>query len=587
MRRRSLSFRWHLALLGILVVVPIIVAAAAISALYVASERAGLERQTIATARDIASAVDRQLEGSIAALRTLALSQPLANGDFEAFHGQAAQIRGIIEAGVIGLRTADGEQVVNTALPFGTPLPRAVDPILRRADRLALEQQRPVVSDVYTGAATGQLFVAVVNPIVVKGAPYLLSLAIPPENIRRTMADSRTVPEDWLLVVTDSNHRVVARSRDHDRFVGATASPEFSSQLQGAEGTFTSTTLDGVRVLDAYTRSAVSGFTITAAVPATWAAAPLLRAIAVTALIAGLGVLCSVLLALAYGRYLTPPILALRNAALQLARRRSLQPIKVGIRELDAVSDAIGAASTDLERQDRAEQILINELNHRVKNSLVVVQSIAHQTLARASSMAGFGHAFSGRLVAFAKAHDALSETGWVSAELRDLVLRVCTPVAGDGRLQLEGPPVHLPARVVLTLGLVLHELATNAVKYGALTAAAGRVHIRWNVQKAVSEEPGILHLTWRESGGPVISPPGRRGFGSRIVLASIAEDLRGRASLDFPPEGACFRAEIPLGGTEQAVGRAPEPSGGLAAIARERGGKVQQGLIAAGPADE
>lgn len=585
MRRRSLIFRWHLALFGVLVMVPAILAAGAISLLYVASERDNLERQTLSAARDVAAAIDRQLGGGIAALRTLALSQELQRGDFAAFHPVAAQIKNIIEAGVIAVRTADGQQVMNTALPFGAPLPRTIDPVLRRADQQAVERQQPVVSDFYTGAATRVPFVAIVLPVVVQDEPYLLSLAIPPESFRRTVTESRSIPADWLVVVTDKANRVVARSRDHDRFVGAVASQEFAAQLRGTEGTFTSTTLDGIRVFDAYTRSAVADFTITAAVPMTQLSAPLIRALAVTALIAGLGLLCSVLLALAYGRHLTPPILALRDSALSLARRRALQPLKVGIRELDAVSDAIASASADLERQDRAERILINELNHRVKNSLAVVQSIAGQTLARSASVEGFAAAFSGRLVAFAKAHDALSETGWVSADLRDLVLRVCGPVAGEGRLSLEGPPVDLPARVVLTLGLVLHELATNAAKHGALAGAAGRILVRWDVRDVGGR---VLRVDWSELDGPPAATSARKGFGTQLILASIREDLRGGAELHVAADGARFRAEIPLDLADVAPFD-PERIGSAddSAMARDGRSQVEQRLVAAGPAEK
>lgn len=585
MPRRSFTFRWHLAAFGILVVVPIILAAAAISALYVASERASLERQTLAAARDVAASVDRHFEGAIASLRTLALSRALADGDFDGFYQQAVQIKGIIEAGVIGLRTPGGVQMVNTAIALGVPQRGAVDPILLRADRQALAERRSVVSDVYRGAVTGQPFVAVVQPVDVQGVEYVLSLAIPPENIRRTIAAGRTVPEDWLVVVTDRNHRVVARSRDHDRMVGVTASEEFSRQLRDPEGSFTSTTLDGVDVFDAYTRSAISGFVVTAAVPESWLAAPLQRALLVTALIAGLGVVCSLLLAFAYGRQLLPPIGVLRNSTLRLARRRAIEPVRVGIAELDAVSDAIASASSDLERQDRAERILINELNHRVKNSLTVVQSIAQQTLARAASTEGFRADFSGRLVAFAKAHDALSETGWVSADLRDLAQRVCGPVAGEGRLTLDGPPVDLPARIVLTLGLVLHELATNAVKYGALTTAAGRIAVRWDVRE--TRDQRSVHLRWSEQGGPMLAPPTRQGFGTRLILASIREDLRGTAELEFPSGGARLTAVIPLATPSaqfdpERIGSADDP-----AMPRDRGGKVEQRLVAASPSDE
>lgn len=154
-------------------ILPLLGAGAVISSFYVASERATTEQQTLATARDVAAAVERQLDGALAALRTLSLSHSMSERDFRAFHAQATGMVAIFPRGVVALRTADGQQLVNTALVFGAPLPKTKDSVLLDADAKALKTGQPVVSDLFTGMSTDRLFVAIVLPVTIGGQSHL------------------------------------------------------------------------------------------------------------------------------------------------------------------------------------------------------------------------------------------------------------------------------------------------------------------------------------------------------------------------------------------------------------------------------
>ena len=199
-----------------------------------------------------------------------------------------------------------------------------------------------------------------------------------------------------------------------------------------------------------------------------------------------------------------------------------------------------GSDVTDRVLGDRQQKLLLDELNHRVKNSLATVQAIAHQTLRSSPEPEQFRGAFESRLMALAATHDLLTATSWRGATLRDLLLSELQPFSPD-KYQLSGPEVDLTPAETLALGLVLHELATNAAKYGALSAPGGCVRLVW------SRFEGRLDLEWREQDGPEVSIPTRRGFGSRLIERSLKEQLGGSARLDFAPSGLVCHIRLPL----------------------------------------
>lgn len=208
----------------------------------------------------------------------------------------------------------------------------------------------------------------------------------------------------------------------------------------------------------------------------------------------------------------------------------------------------IEAQSTgvDIHERKQAEQhtkLLLDELNHRVKNTLAVVQGIAQQTFKTTDLDAR--RAFEGRLGALSKAHDLLTERRWASAPLAALVDDV-SHFCGDARerIHADGPTLLLNPRQALSITMALHELCTNAMKYGALSVETGRVDLTWRV---IAEQAPRLELTWRESGGPQVRKPRQRGYGSVMIERALAHDLQGHAKLDFQPTGLVCTIEAPL----------------------------------------
>jgi putative addiction module CopG family antidote len=201
----------------------------------------------------------------------------------------------------------------------------------------------------------------------------------------------------------------------------------------------------------------------------------------------------------------------------------------------------------DISERKRAEQhreLLINELNHRVKNTLATVQSIASQTLRNAETMREAKTGLEARLFALARVHDVLTEESWAGANLSDIVAKAVSPFQDKdaARFRCHGPQVRLPPRMALALAMALQELATNAVKYGALSTAGGEVSITWDINKSAR-----LRLRWVESGGPAVLAPTRSGFGTRLIERGLAEELEGDVKLHFAPAGLVCNIEASL----------------------------------------
>ena len=206
----------------------------------------------------------------------------------------------------------------------------------------------------------------------------------------------------------------------------------------------------------------------------------------------------------------------------------------------------------DITERKRAEEhvrFVVKELSHRTKNLMAVVQAISLQTVKRSRDFEEFQQRFNARMEALGRSHDLLVDCDWRGVALEDLVHSQLEPfldLASD-RLTVNGPALLLTPKAVQELGLALHELATNASKFGALTVATGKIDITWTVDRGVAGTPRFV-ITWRETGGPPIGPPGRQGFGSTAITSALASSFKGKARLDYRPEGLLWELVAPTG---------------------------------------
>lgn len=190
------------------------------------------------------------------------------------------------------------------------------------------------------------------------------------------------------------------------------------------------------------------------------------------------------------------------------------------------------------------QKLMIDELNHRVKNTLATVQSIAMQTARSHTDPRTFAEGFQARLMALSHTHDLLTRSHWEGADLR-AVLEHETEAHGPNRISLNGPPVPLEPAAALSLGMIFHELATNAAKYGSLSAPEGRVLVDWSVADQIRP---VLRLSWRElDGPPLTAAPTHKGFGSRLIERNVRHDLAGEVKVDYASIGLAVEFRIPL----------------------------------------
>lgn len=255
------------------------------------------------------------------------------------------------------------------------------------------------------------------------------------------------------------------------------------------------------------------------------------------------------------GQWNVPPLRELLEQLVPEHRRIDEYEINLGVPRLGSrtmlinarcIADSQGSGELVLlaieditERREAArhQDLLMGELSHRVKNTLAVVQSIAAQTLRHSSSLETFGEAFQGRVQALARANDAILDGSWKGVTLRHTIQRSLRPFAMEGRIRLaEGPEIDLRPQACLAITMILHELTTNAVKYGALSVPKGSIAIAWRIEASEGEQ--IICVEWKERDGPKVSPPTRQGQGTRFIERSIAYELDGTASVIFDPEG-------------------------------------------------
>jgi two-component sensor histidine kinase len=374
--------------------------------------------------------------------------------------------------------------------------------------------------------------VPVLSPNGSSTPAYALRLSLRRDRLARILGGQGAMP-GWEGAVLDRRGHFVARTRHDAELAGHPAPPGLVAALATTEsGVIEGRPMpEGVPAVTAYARSPATGYAVLVSVPEQTFRAPLftalLRTLGAGALFTAVGLVLALLL-------VRRVVASLHGLQALGQGSGSGEPLPTaGLREVDDAARALAEAH-------QRQTLLVEELNHRVKNTLATVQSLAAQTLRSAGGdTARFTHDFGQRLQALAVAHDLLRTQSWAGADLAAVVHAALNPwLCGDkARITVEGPEgIALAPRQALAVVLALHELATNAVKYGALSHAAGRVTFRWS-----RGTDGEVVACWTETGGPPItSPPQRRGFGTRLLEQALARDLGPGAAVElhFAPTG-------------------------------------------------
>ena len=242
---------------------------------------------------------------------------------------------------------------------------------------------------------------------------------------------------------------------------------------------------------------------------------------------------------------LARPLPSLASQELLTAENDSLRLLleQAGI-DAKALLAQAGIDAKEREAADKLQKLILDELHHRIKNTLATVGAIAFQSLRTATSIKHAEQAIEGRLAALGRAHDLLMQVSWANASLLGTVRGATVPYDGQGagRISIDGPDVGITSGAVIALAMTFNELCTNTTKFGALSVPAGRIEIHWTID----DESQWLRLTWSENGGPPVAPPNRRSFGTRMI-GSLGRQLNGEVQLAYEPSGFIYTLNVPL----------------------------------------
>jgi two-component sensor histidine kinase len=489
--------------LGLLVggtTLPLILFAAGIVLHSYIQDRAEATERVLETVRSLRLVLDAEMQRMTGGLQVLALTDRLRDGDFEGFRDIAL---GFLDQygkdGVILVADREGHQLFSSVTRDTASLPMRNN---REIVERVFSSRKPQYSNLFLGTVKKTKIVTVEVPVFRDGEViYDISFS-PPIAMFQSILDKQRPSEDWTLSLLDADGIVFGRVPNPEATVGRRATPSVLDEMQRrSEAILPTISLEGVPLMSGFAHSQLTGWIIGAGISEHSLVAPLWRNLAITSLI-------------------------------------GIVLLLVGL------SFAVRMATT-IARGETLQNLLVEELNHRVKNTLAILQAIAVQTFRTASKVER--DKFEGRLGALAEAHNLLSREKWQGSDLNDVVSRVLQPylTTSTDRIRVSGPKVPLSPRRAVVLSMILHEIATNAAKYGALSNDTGSVTLDWEVLR---EDAPQLRLIWTETGGPPVTAPVQRGFGSRLIERSARDQLGGEATVDFLPRGVVYSVMVSLG---------------------------------------
>jgi len=452
--------------------------------------------------RSLLSTVEARVEAVIGGAQALSVSQELQNNDLQAFRRHAeAFLHSFMPSANFVLSDAEERQLVNTADSSASGNPKNISPAVIEAHREVFATGKPVLSRLFTGQVIGEAAVSVNVPVMSSGrVVYNLGLPFTSRSLSQLLVEQR-LDESWTVAIWDRAGTVIARSRDWEKYVGQQASPSiYPAVMAHRDQVLTTVTFDGQRVVTAMAHAPDIGLTLAVGVP---------------------------------------------EATLQAPRRQALLLILAFSLGCLALSGAFAARlAGQVLLADREKETLVQELGHRVSNLLATVQGIAAQTSrASDSKQEGFARLHE-RIAALAPAQRIVTDHKWEAAPVRRVVEAALEPFLGTANdIELAGSAeVSVGARTALAITLAIHELATNAVKYGALSMPSGKVRVSWE-----TESGRLVILEWEESGGPVVHPPVRKGFGSTLLERGLSDRASGSAKVEYRPSGVRCVLRLPV----------------------------------------
>lgn len=511
-----------------------------------------LSTLTAAAAASMSEAVDREITGMMTTLRVLSKTQSLFSDDLAPFYDRANRALAGTGAYLI-LLDQNYNQLMNTRVPLGTPLGKTSDP---DTAAVAIEKRTPVVSDLFYGkVAKAWVFIVAMPVFPESGPPRILLMtrdasSLNPALVRRKLADG------WDAALVDGKNMVIASTSPTNQ-TGQQFFLDMISKGPAASGEMTAA-YNGTVYRAVVQGSDLSGWNIVVSAPMAALNRPLHRALRSLTLggiiMLGLGIAAALLLT----RQISGPVRRLARDARRLGAGEMVTAVDYPIAEFATVSHALAKAAERRQASDNEVRFLMREVAHRAKNQLTVVASIAKQSARSARGVEAFQDSFQKRLHGLARSTDLLIAGGVAGVEFRELLIAQIEPFqAGDpARVEIGGPQFRLDNQAAQMLGMALHELATNASKYGAFSLAEGRLSANWRLDGTEFD------FVWREHVPRFRRRPERRGFGTEIIERMLKGALSAVVERTWHRNGLEWHFVIPVDRLRPRV--APEEDGGV-----------------------
>lgn len=534
---RARPIALYLLILALVALVPAFVFSAILLQRNNEAQQRVVETLMVGTARSFVQAVERELTANITTLRVLATAPTLVARDFRSFH---ARVRAALEGtgASIYLLDSDFMSIMSTRADFNEPPTASNDP---ETARRAIEKRDIVVSDLVSGPVAERWVINILMPVYL---PQMQPLVM---GFNRNASDlsgallANKLPVGWHAALVDSKGLIIAASPGS----GTTGDPfplADADSLASSSG-WASLDASGEDQMAVVQRSPLTGWTLVAWAPRELIARPLSDAFwslfVGGVLLAAMVILAIYWVSLQIGR----SVHGLETDAMLLGAGEPVPVRDYPISEIATVSGALADASRRRQSAEAEVRFLMRELAHRSKNQMTVIAAMAKQTAKNADSVPEFIAGFEKRIFGLARSTDLLLAHGLAGVDFSELLAHQIDsfcPVDG-GRVELSGPPLRLNTQAAQILGMAAHELATNAVKYGAFASETGTLRVSWSL------EGERLMLVWRETVKAVRPPSKRRGFGTTVLESMVGRSLGATVASTFHDDGIEWTFDIPV----------------------------------------
>ncbi|MGF0523180.1 sensor histidine kinase [Agrobacterium pusense] len=546
LRRRSANFfptasiGTYLVVMATVITLPLILFVGYLMLRLEAEKRDDLQRETIEDVRVVSRNIDRRLQEIATSLNLLSQFPELESGNLAAFQGRVAD--SLKREGLYAiLATKDGQQHLNTRVPFGKPLGKVpVEADLAKA----IESRRITVSNIFFGSTSKDWVFNVTMPLdpELGSAGDALILTQNASDLSRLIS-TENLPRNWAVAIIDGTNRVVVSTAPDEAAIGKPfVTPAILSEMQAFSGNF----FDGKGNLYAYAQ--LPGWQWKTVMWGPLAASQAALVDTWRQMMIGSLVLVLIAIGGAYlvGRQLRSSIRDLTLMAERIGEGEIVAPVDTKIKEANQVAIALSNASFDRSQSEERLQLLLHELVHRSKNILTLVQAMIRQLGRENKSIPEFQKEVDHRLRGLGMSIRALAEVQWQGLPIRKLIethLDVFGTVAE--RFVLAGDDFMLSPEAAQNFGLVVHELTTNSIKYGALSAPSGKITVRWKPVEKDGRQ--MLHLVWTETGGPPAQEPSRKGFGTTVIKRHAEGAFGGNVTTEYRESGFEWALEAPM----------------------------------------